>query len=314
MSTADVTVLMPVYNAEKYLSEAIESVLNQTYREFEFLIVNDGSTDKSQAIVESYSDPRIKLITKVNGGVSSALNAGLSEATGKFIVRFDADDICYPNRIEEQYLFMKDNPDYILAGTDADYITKEGDYIFTFVNSGHSDPEIKKNYLESCPFIHSTVIYRKDAVLALGGYEVKAHTFEDYFLWVRLIERGKVCNFNKPLVKVRFNPESVTVDNRDYNATFKKIHRKALQTSIITAEEETELIKSIKKLDKKKKEFSYNRMLAKKYLWNNYKPQKAREHIKNVLRINPLDPTSYFLLLLSYLPEKIVTSIYSKIK
>lgn len=310
----DVTVLMPVYNAEKYLREAIESVLTQTYSDFEFLIINDGSTDSSKSVIESFNDPRIRLINRENGGVSAALNTGLAEAQGRYIVRFDADDICFPDRIELQYQFMCANPDYILAGSDADYVNKDGEYIFTFTNMGHSDEEIRQQYINGCPFIHSTVIYKKSEVLGLGGYETKAHTFEDYFLWVKLLKKGKVCNFDKPLVKVRFNPESVTVDSRDYPRDFRLIHRKALETGEITDHEEQIILKSIRKLDKTKKELSYNRMLAKKYLWNNYAPKKARQHIREVLRTKPFDLTGFFLFALSWLPKKLIDSIYSKVK
>lgn len=307
----DLTVLMPVYNAGKYLSEAIESVLNQTFTEFEFLLINDGSTDNSLEIIKGYNDKRIRIITRENGGVSAALNTGLKHAVGTYIVRFDGDDICYPERIRLQYEFMVNNPDYVLAGSDADYINKEGEYIFTFENPGHTDEEIRVKAQESCPFIHSTVIYRKQDVIDLGGYEVKAHTFEDYFLWTKLLKKGKVINFNQPLIKVRFNPESVTVDSRDYTKTFRSLHKKALITGEISDEEGQLIRNSILKLSKSKKEFSYNRMLAKKYLWNNYHPEKARAHLKQALKIKPLDITSYGLLILSFLPKKTINSIYS---
>lgn len=310
----EITVLMPVYNAEKYLREAVDSVLAQTYQHFEFLIVNDGSTDSSLDILSGYKDPRIRIVNRENGGVSAALNTGLREAQGNYIVRFDADDICYPKRIELQYEFMKNSPEYILAGSDADYINKEGEFIFTFRNKGHSDEEIRRFCMESCPFIHSTVIYKKDVVMALGGYEVKAHTFEDYFLWVKLIRQGKVYNFKEALIKVRFNPESVTVDARDYSSDFRAIHREALQTGNINDEQEKIILNSIRRIDISKKELSYNRMLAKKFLWNNYQPQKARRHIREVLRQKPIDPMAYILFLLSLLPKRVIEAIYIGVK
>ncbi len=312
--TGEVTVLMPVYNAEKYLAEAIESVLNQTFFDFEFLIINDGSTDRSVEIIKSYTDDRIKLITRKNGGVSAALNTGLELASGRYIARFDADDICYPQRIEEQYKFMIEHPDYILTGSDADYITKDGDYIFRFNNKGYTDAQIRESIKYSCPFIHSTVMYKKEIVRNLGGYEVKAHTFEDYFLWVKLIKVGKVYNFNKSFIKVRFNPESVTVDSKDYTKTFRELHKKALITGIITDEEGDLILKSIKKLDSRKKDFSYNRMLGKKYLWDNYQPHKARFHLKKALLIKPFNIVSIILLFLSCLPSNWINFIYSKFK
>lgn len=310
----DITVLMPVYNGEKYLAEAIESILNQTFTEFELLIVNDGSTDKSVEIINNYKDKRIRLISQNNGGVSSALNIGLNHATGNYIARFDADDVCYPSRLQEQYKFMLDNPEYILVGSNADYITKEGEYIFTYKMVDYSDEEIRKSIDNKCPFIHSAVMYKKETVMSLGGYEVKAHTFEDYFLWTKLIKVGKVYNFNKSMLKVRFNPESVTVDQRDYTSTFRQLHQKALSTGVITDEEEKLILSSIKKLDKNKKELSYNRMLGKKFLWDNYQPVTARTYLFRALKIKLFDITSLVLILLSFLPEKLIKFIYSSSK
>lgn len=309
-SDAKLTVLMPVYNAEKYLREAIDSVLSQTHREFEFLIVDDGSTDGSADILKSYTDPRIRTVRQKNGGVSAALNTGLAHASGDLIARFDADDICYPERLALQYAFMTSHPDYVLAGSDADYMDKDGNFIFTFANPGHDDAEIRAAALHQCPFIHSTVIYRSNVVRGLGGYEVKAHTFEDYFLWTKLLKKGKVHNFKQPLVKVRFNPESVTVDARDYNKVFKRLHAKALSTGTISDEDGIRIKESIERLSPRKKEFSYNRMLAKKFLWNNYQPASARRHLWAALRIKPFDVTSWCLAALSMFPEKLVKKIY----
>ena len=302
---------MPVFNGEKYIGEAIESVLNQTWTDFELLIVNDGSTDNTAAVIASYNDKRIKLVNQQNAGVSGALNTGLKEAVGEYIARFDADDICYSNRLDKQYKFMLENPQYILIGSDVDYINEEGDFIFNFKNTGHTNSEINETFMQNCPFVHSSVFYRKDVVIELGGYETKAHSFEDYFLWVKLIKRGMVCNFAEPLIKVRFNPSSVTIDEKDHGLIFVKLKEKALITGIITDEEGEIMDASLKKLNKSKKEASYNRMLGKKYLWNNYQPAKARKHLIKSIRKEPLKVMGYALLLLSLLPEKFISWIYN---
>lgn len=309
-----VTVLMPVYNAEKYLAEAIDSVLMQSHKDFEFLIINDGSTDHSLEIINRYSDSRIRVITQKNGGVSAALNTGLKHATGEYIARFDADDVCYPTRIEEQYHFMRAHDEYVIVGADIDYIDKDGEYLFSFTTIGHTNEEIKERISLGCPFVHSAVMYKKDVVLAMGGYEVKAHTFEDYFLWMKLIDKGKVFNFNKAMIKVRFNPESVTVDYKDYNETFLRLREKALKTGIITDEEGDQLLKSVKRLDRKTKEFSYNNMLGKKYLWNNYNPRKARAHLWKAFKLKPFSLSPYVLTAMSFLPKAMIFSIYNKTK
>jgi glycosyltransferase involved in cell wall biosynthesis len=307
-----ITVLMPAYNCEKYIGIAIDSVLRQTYGDFELLIVNDGSTDGTQKVIESYSDRRIAVINKINGGVSSALNTGLAAARGKYIARFDADDICVPERLQKQYDFMRTHPEYIMVGSDVDYITEEGDYIFTYANPWHTNEEITAKIMEHCPFVHSSVMYVKDAVLSLGGYEIKAHTFEDYYLWTKLVRVGKVCNMNEPLIKVRFNASSVTIDEKDHESIFAKLKSKALRTGEISDEEGKAILESIRKLDRRKKESSYNRMLGKKFLWNNYQPRKARRYLLKSIGMEPFRMTSYLLLMLSVLPEKMIKNIYEK--
>ena len=108
---------MPVYNGEKYLQEAIESILNQTFKDFEFIIINDGSTDKTLEIIKSFTDPRIKLITQENRGIIYSLNKGITESRGKYIARMDADDISLPERLEKEYRFLEQNPNYGIVGT-----------------------------------------------------------------------------------------------------------------------------------------------------------------------------------------------------
>ena len=312
MTSVPITVLMPVYNGEKYLKEAIDSVLGQTFADFELLIVNDGSTDNTVKLIEEYSDKRIRLINRANGGVSAALNTGLKEAKGKYIARFDADDVCYPYRLERQYAFMEANPGYIVIGSDADYMSEEGDPLFKYINIGHTPEEIEERINTYCPFVHSSVFYLKDPVIISGGYEVNAHSFEDYFLWMRLIKKGKLLNFTDPLIKVRFNSSSVTVDEKDREPIFLEIKKKALATGVITDEEGQQLLKSIKRLSKSKKESSYNRMLGKKYLWNNYQPKKARQHLGKSIRIEPFKLNTYILYFLSFFPKETIARIYNR--
>lgn len=311
MTEVPITVLMPAYNAAQYIAEAIQSVLEQTFTNFELLIVNDGSTDHTSNVIASFTDPRIRVINQVNGGVSVALNAGLSEARGTYIARFDADDVCYPYRLEQQYLFMQANPDYVVIGSDADYMSEEGEFLFTYNNTGYSNEEIKSRINDYCPFVHSSVFYARKSVLDVGGYEPRAHSFEDYFLWVKLIKYGKVCNFRQPLIKVRFNPSSVTVDEKDRTPRFNELKKKAMQTGHISEEEGIELLINTRKLNPDKKLGSYHRMIAKKYLWNNYQPAKARRHLLSSLKHEPLKRTSYLLYFFSFLPQRLIRKIYN---
>jgi glycosyltransferase involved in cell wall biosynthesis len=316
MSVPPITVLMPVYNAEKYLREAMDSILTQTFMDFEFLIVNDGSTDGTEEIIQSYNDSRIHLITQPNGGVSAALNTGLAAAKGKYIARFDADDISMPDRLERQYRFITTHPGYVMVGSDAEYVDKNGTYVFTFSSPGHTDEEIRNCIYDKNPFIHSAVLYAKDAVLSCGGYDKGAHIFEDHLLWVRLIRVGRVFNETATLVKVRLNPESVTTDERVWGSRFMALRKKILLSGqAVTEEEDRELLAIIRKHGTgKRKDVGYYLFIAKKYLWNNYQPRLARRHLMKAIASDPSELQEYLLLAVSFLPEAFIRRLYHSVK
>src|SRR5690625_6791695 len=125
-----ISVIMPAYNEERYIAESIQSILNQTFQDFELIIVDDGSTDKTFEIASSFNDPRVKLYKQQNSGPAAARNKALSLAKGKYIALQDADDRSKPERLEKQYDFLENNLDYIAVGTDADYIDKDGFFIY----------------------------------------------------------------------------------------------------------------------------------------------------------------------------------------
>jgi len=310
-----ITVLMPAYNTEAYIAEAIESILNQGFTDFEFLIINDGSTDGTLQIIESYTDPRIKYYTIENRGVTGALNFGLSLSRGTYIARFDADDVCYPQRLQVQFEFLEQNPGYVLVGSEADYIDQNGKYLFTYRFSDYENDEIRTAAFKECPFIHASVMYRKQAVIAAGSYDKDAITFEDHLLWRNLASYGKMKNLHEPLIKVRFNAASVTIDEKWRGPEFRKIKQDAVKRGSVTADEAKALQAIVKKQDfKKYKEAAYYSMIAKKLLWNQYDPAKARTHLRTAIRIMPLRREPYVLFLLSFLPEKMIKSIYHNVK
>jgi glycosyltransferase involved in cell wall biosynthesis len=316
MAEMKVTVLMPAYNVERYIGDAIDSVLRQTFSEFELLIVNDGSADRTEEIIRGFTDPRIVLINQKNQGVSAALNTGLKYARGEYIARFDADDVCYPDRLRLQLEFMEKNPDYVLIGSDADYMDREGGYLYRYRNIGHSYEEILSRMETYCPFVHSTVFYLRDMVLGLGGYNPRAHTFEDWLLWIQLIKKGKCLNFEIPLISVRLNPESVTVDEKLRGRRFMELKKEMiLGGQPITDEQEEELMTILRSQNFSGfKYYSYHILIAKKYLWNNHQPGKSRKNSLAAIRRKPFQPAGYLLLLLSLLPERTLRYLHQKSK
>ena len=303
---------MPAYNAEKYIGEAIDSVLKQSYSNFELLIVNDGSTDNTSKVISSFHDSRIRVINKeVNKGIASALNTGLLTAKAEYIARFDADDICFPTRLELQFNFLETHPDYVLTGGDAEYISESGEHLFHFKCIGHTNDHILKKMSNYCPFIHSSVMFRKDPVLRAGGYSLYAHNFEDYFLWIRLHKYGKFYNLRQPLIKVRFNPYSSTIDEKIRGRHFRKLKREIILRGVITKEEGDILYNIIKSQDVKKiKESAYYSLCGKKYLVNNHQPVKARASLSKAIRIHPLRLDNYALYFLSYFPASFINRLH----
>jgi len=306
-----ITVLMPAYNAGKYLREAIASVLKQSFRNFELLIINDGSDDDTPDIALSFTDPRVMVVNKEHEGIAAALNTGLKLANAPLIARFDADDICMPTRLETQFNFLNDHPDYVLVGSDAEYILENGEFLFNFKCIAHSNDEVQNNLYVYCPFIHSAVMYRREAVIKAGGYNVHAHNFEDYLLWTNLAKTGKMQNLREPLIKVRLNASSATIDEKWRGERFRQLKRQATTRGSITNEEGNELLEIIKRQDVKKiKEGAYHALCGKKFLANNYQPKKARNHVKQAISIRPFRFESYLLYAVSYFPQPVIAWLH----
>lgn len=211
-NTPLISVVMPVYNSAGYLSTAIESILNQTHKNFEFIIIDDGSTDASGDIICKYSrqDKRIKLIQNAsNFGICETLNRGIRLAKGKYIVRMDADDWSYPTRLEKQLSFMQKHPKIIISGSSIEVCNN----VLKKLNRRRyprTDKEIRKNIFKINPFAHPAVIYRKDEFEKIGGYNSIFSGAEDFDLYFRLGRLGSFANLSETLLKLRTHKDSVS--------------------------------------------------------------------------------------------------------
>jgi glycosyltransferase involved in cell wall biosynthesis len=311
MNDIKISVLMPCYNAAEYIEDAIQSVITQTFRDFEFVIINDGSTDNSVELIKSFTDERIVLIEQNQQGVAAALNNGLTHARSNLIARFDADDLCFNDRLEKQYRFMTSNPDCIVAGSAADYIDVAGNYIFTQLPQAKANKEIQNLSFHICPFIHASVIYRKDLIATIG-YNINAHSFEDHLLWLQLKDKGKMYNMTEPLISVRLNPGSLTMDERKRSRDFRQIKLKSLKTKHIGSVDGDKLLSIINRQNNSKNKIgAYYILLAKKFLWNNYNPNKARYNMKKAIMLNTFDIKDYMLWFISFLPKNMINNLYS---
>jgi len=220
MSTYDpvISVVMSVYNSGKYLAEAIDSILSQTFTDFEFIIINDGSTDGSLSIIKGYreNDDRIVLISRKNKGLPFSLNEGIAASRGKYIARMDSDDIALPQRLQKQYDFMEKYNEVGVLGSGALTIDEKGQplkrgFIPKKVFISYSDLDIRANLLFSSALIHPTVLIRK-SVLDRSGcvYNVKAYAAQDYDLWCRLSSFTMFANLRECLIMYRVNTESLS--------------------------------------------------------------------------------------------------------
>jgi len=207
-----ISVVMAVYNGEKYLKEAIESVLRQTYQDFEFIIVDDASNDKTSVILESFDDPRIKFIKNPeNLGLTKSLNKGIKAAKGKYIARMDADDISLPHRFERQVEFLERNPDHAVVGSSYYQIHDSGK-ICSLIHVLTDDLEIREGLRKQNWFGHGSVMIWKDAFLKVGGYDEKYKFAQDYDLWLRMAEVYRLANTEEPLYCWRLTPSCISKD------------------------------------------------------------------------------------------------------
>ena len=205
-----VTVLMPVFNAEAFLKEAVDSILNQTLSNFELLIVEDGSTDTSLSIIQSYNDARIRIIkNESNIGIAASLNVGIQNSSASLIARMDADDVSRPERLQKQYNYMTAHPECVLLSTWAQEMSQEGVpvNIEMFKTEYYYYNMTFENWI-----YHPTVMYRREAVLAAGGY-AQAYS-EDYALFCKLLRTGKMHNLNEVLLDYRNTATSLHQVNK----------------------------------------------------------------------------------------------------
>lgn len=207
MNTPAITVLMPVYNASRFLRESIESILNQSFTDFEFLIIDDGSIDNTSAIVESYSDTRIRFIKNdQNLGISATLNRGISLAQSSLIARMDADDVSYPDRLKKQYDYMKYHPECALLSTWVKVVTEEN----TFIRLERYRSEFYYyNLTFECWMYHPSIMFRREPIVKVGMYS-KPYS-EDYDLFWKVSSQFKIWNLPEPLLDYRIASTSLNL-------------------------------------------------------------------------------------------------------
>ena len=210
-----VSVLMPVYNAEKYLSFAIESIITQTYTDWELVLINDGSTDKSEKIALSYADDRIRYYkNEENKGLIYTRNRMIELAKGEYLAFLDSDDLSLPLRLSKQVAFLDNNPAYALCGTWSKMIDGENREIKK-INISVSDDEIKCSLLFANAFVQSSIMIRRQ-VLAANPYDKNYPLAEDYELWSRLSHSYKLKNIPEHLTLYRWHGNNISKERKEH--------------------------------------------------------------------------------------------------
>ena len=204
-----ISVIMPAYNAEKYIAEAIDSILAQTFGDFEFIILNDCSGDRTEEIILSYKDPRIVYLkNEKNLGVAETLNKGLAIAGGEYIARMDADDISLPERFARQVAYLDSHSAVAVLGTNLQCFNEDG-----VIRTGWSVSEprqMKVDMLFSCGLAHPSVMMRTSVIRDLGGYDPEYNGMEDYELWCRVLESCEITTLPDILLRYRIHGGQVT--------------------------------------------------------------------------------------------------------
>jgi GT2 family glycosyltransferase len=205
-----ISVVMAVHNGMPFLPAAVESVFAQTFNAFELLVIDDGSTDETPNYLQSVADPRLRFYRLDKVGFCEALNFGLRKAQAKYVARIDADDVAYPNRFLTQYEYLNSHLDCVVVGCQADEIDDLGRIV------GHrifpqTDAAIRWQMAFGCPMLHPALMYRREVIVAAGGYVADMWPAEDYDVWIRVSQLGKLANLPETLMKYRVHSSSVTL-------------------------------------------------------------------------------------------------------
>jgi len=299
------SVVMPVYNAEKYLAESIESILNQTFKDFEFIIIDDGSTDSSLSIIKKYgNDKRIKLIEHANYGISKSVNEGIGLSRFDLIARMDADDIAHNERLEKQIKYLLNNNDCGVLGTQATVIDMYGNELYKSNIPTESKHLIKKLPYGS-PFYHGSVMFRKRLFEKTGGYNEFNRQFnEDTELWMKMKDITEFRNLDEHLYYYRITPTAGSLRS-------KKIEKKIsalIQKRVISEKEQKELYEYKEKTNREKK-FLYNLRIGKIYLERTTKKKKSAEHLIRALVINPFNISLIYNFFLLFVPFSLIRKL-----
>jgi glycosyltransferase involved in cell wall biosynthesis len=212
-----VSLVMGVFNGERFLADAVQSILDQDFSDFEFIIIDDGSTDDSATMLDNYQhlDARVKVWHEKHAGLVSSLNKGCELARGKYIARMDADDVAHRDRLSQQVAFMEAHPEVAVLGAAVEWISASGRSLYISKNPA-KDEEIKADLIDRrrCAFWHPTIVMRREVFALTGGYRSHLLGAEDYDLWLRAADRFQLANLETVVLNYRIHSSQVSIQQR----------------------------------------------------------------------------------------------------
>jgi glycosyltransferase involved in cell wall biosynthesis len=313
---------MSLYNEARFVEEAVASILHQTFRDFELLVVDDGSTDGGADVVARIADPRIRLIRQPNQGLAGALNTGIRAARAEWIARHDADDVSEPRRLEAQYDAVTGRPELVLLGTNALMMDEEGQPLTTTTHPT-DDPSIRTILFDrnlGNPFIHGSVMMRRSALLEAGLYRLEFRQAQDYDLWQRMAPFGVFANLPEPLYRWRLRRGGAGLSRgetqRDYGrlALLCTDHRVAgkpeppLDLALVQRRKVRSFFGALRRVEG---EQAYEFSLA-KFRLRAGERRRARAHAFSVVKSNPINVYAWLLVALSFLPASSAQRVWQR--
>ncbi len=310
-----VSVILPVFNTEKYIAKSIQSILDQTFTNFELIIINDGSTDNTETIIKRFRDPRIVYVENPgNKGLIFSLNRGIDVARSDIIARMDADDVAIGSRLKKQYEFLLSHPDYGLVASQVQLIDENGKYLEIWKDAKHEEDIFYKLHFVNVLY-HSTVMFRRKLVQDLGGYDKDALHMEDYALWLKLSKKTKIYQFNEVLVNLRILNESISRKHKKiqhdnvvkvvkeglFNLTAKEFSDKEINALMINRHNGTDFRSLVENLNLINKSiFTVEEKIIKRFDYNTAKLRKSMDakimHLCiNFLRFSTLEEKQKYL-------------------
>ena len=204
-----ISILLPVYNDQDFIKRSIDSILNNSFKNYELIIINDGSNDSTLEVIKTINDPRIKLFSKINTGLTDSLNYGLTKCSHEIVMRMDGDDEIKENKIKTQLNYFKQG-NYILFGTGAEVIDNNS-IVKKIINVPVDNLNILNNMKNlKNSIIHPSIMFYKDAIIKSGGYDTKFDVAEDFELYFRISKYGNLGNINLPLFRLRKNEDNIS--------------------------------------------------------------------------------------------------------